>query len=609
MCSSDLVFLVSLLGGALWWSLWLTPGGERRAGFSRPGVPEQPVYIVGPVPDPLPPKPLPPEPGVEVDLFGDGAESSAQRLAEAQRRARERYERETKELERLIEAHRRALAVDLPRARPKRAAGADPDEEAAVESAAPVVAESSSREGAANGGEASPIGQVLFVEAEAKDAVVLRGDQGALTRTPLTPGAMLMAGDRLETQRLNDRACAAVRLKGGATVDLAGETTVQVCNVGHLRLESGRIYACVQRGGNEADEYRPSFLLETAAGRFLTEGAQMEVSAASNLSIQSQTSAKIDSGRVFLLNDKGRALGVRGQELRALSQQAPTLVTQLSGPVWRGRDLGFGTLPCGPSNPIVVLNDTPRNCLLEEYALSLAHDGTRQVVAVGAGFGGNLMGNYKELYQYLQTLKKRGLRNAPEVLLGNGRALQKPASGRAEDTRAESSPAVRRLVELARQTTPERPVLAICSGSMNEVAAAWLIERRCGACLVPVFGYDDGDYKSVGRDPWAAEIVLSKFRCIVLTRTYRPPIDTALYDRIPNPLWRDLTRQQGCADTALLAAVAMPGLARDVERAVCMGDGNGRFRFEAHAKGTVWLVKDIEMDALQQELIQTFFER
>lgn len=601
------VFLASVLGGALWWSLWLTPEPERRV-TNRPAVPLAPVFPAPTVPDLPPPKPLPPEPGAEIDPLGDGAGLSAQRLAETRRLEQERLQKEAEELDRLIKAQQRVLAADLPRAKPNRTTSTARDEEPEEEER-PVVTAPVRPENLAGDREPAPIGRVLFVEADAKEAVVTRGGKGAETRTPLTSGTILMEGDRVETQRLNERACAAVRLNGGTTVDLAGETTVQLYSGGHIRLEGGRIYANVQFSGLETDEYRPSFLLETSAGRFLTGGAQMEVSASPKVSIQSETSAKIDSGRVYLLNDKGRVLGVRGQELRALAQQAPTLSPSLTAPIWRGRDLPFENLPCGQANPVVVLNDTPRNCLLEEYALSLAHSGTRRVVAVGAGFGGNLMDNFKELSRYVYTLKGRGLRNPPEVLLGNSRALVMPLSGRAEDTRAETSPAVRRLVDLARQTTPDRPALVVCSGSMNEVASAWLVERRCATNLIPVFGYDGSDYKSAGRDPWAAQIVLTHFRCVVLNRTYRPPLDMKLYDQIRNPLWRDLTRQLGCADTALLAAVAMPGLASGVERSVCIPDGKGEFRFEPRADGAIWLVKNIDMEALHQEMIQTFFGR
>jgi hypothetical protein len=600
------VFLLSLLGGVLWWSLWLTPISEQRAERKPTGAMAEyrPSLPSADQSDLSPPKPLPPEPGAEIDPLDYGTGSLDQQLAETQQRQQERLKREAVELDRLIKSQQHALATELPRAKPKRTRDGVVDEEED-----PIVTAPMAPEVLADDREPAPIGRVLFVEADAKEAVVLRKAEGAETRAPLTTGTILMAGDRVETQHLNDRACAAVRLDGGATVDLAGETTVQLCSVGHIRLESGRIYACVQRGGSETDEYRPSFLLETSAGRFLTESAQMEVSATPNVSIQPETVAKVDSGRVYLLNDKGRVLGVRGQELRALAQQAPTQSASLSAPIWRGRDLAFENLPCGQANPVVVLNDTPRNCLLEEYALSLAHSGTRRVVALGPGFGGNLMGNFKELSRYMQTLKKRGLRNAPEILLGSSKALQMPASGLAEDTHAESSPAVRRLVDLARQTTPDRPALVICSGSLNEVASAWLLERRCAANLIPVLGYDGDEYKSVGRDPWAAQIVLPRFRCVVLSRTYRPPIDMNLYDQIRNPLWRDLTRQTGCADTALLAAVAMPGLVSEVERSVCISDGNGQFRFEPKANGAIWLVKNIGMDALQQELEETFFGR
>ena len=533
---------------------------------------------------------MPPEPQKDIDSRR-GVTVSESSLTEAQRRERERLQ------ERLPKSIRDLLRKELPRRNPNRATPPGPEDKDDPVVTPPV------RPGAvAEVREPVPLGRVLFVEPKAEETVVVRMAKGAETRTPLTSGAILQSGDRVETQRLGQRPCAAVRLDGGATVDLSGGTTVQLRGANQIRVECGRIYASFRRPTKETDEYddSPLLVMETSAGRYFAEDAQVEVSVSPD---RRKTSAKVAWGSVHLLNGQGYAVGVRGQELRAQTQQAPMRGRALTSPIWRGRDLPFENIPCGHANTVVLINQDPLRNLAEAYALALAHSGTRRVVALSTGFNGNV--NSNELDRYVRALKGRGLRNPPKVLRGNPDPLQAPPSGRAEDTRPVVSPAASYLASLARRTRPNRPVVVVCGGALTEVASAWLIERSCATNLIPVFFHTDR-FKCARVDPWAARIVLPRFRCVALTRTIYPNLDPKLFDRTRDPLWRDLTRK-AMLDTALLAAVAVPGMATEVQRSAYNPDEEGGFHLVPKPDGRIWLVKKTDDAALRREMEQTFF--
>jgi hypothetical protein len=198
--------------------------------------------------------------------------------------------------------------------------------------------------------------------------------------------------------------------------------------------------------------------------------------------------------------------------------------------------------------------------------------------------------------------------NLPEILLGCGSPLVQPASGRVEDTRPEASPAVKRLVDLSRQTRPDRPVAVVCAGTLTDVASTWLLEPASAEHLIIVCGYGGG-YKCPTLDPWAAAIVLPRFRCILLNKTYALNLDEKSFDQIRDRRWQSIPRREGSRDLALLAAAAIPGLASNVVRAACQPDGQGQFIFNPRADGRIWLVKDINLELLKRDVQQTFFEQ
>ena len=583
------VFLVSVLVGSLWWDLQLPESAKRKL-KSEPTSPRE-VDRAGAPSRHLPrPRPMPPEFQKDIDSQNGGTVPEAP-LTDAQRRERERLQ------ERLPKSIRGLLRKELPRRNPNRAVHPGPEDKDD-----PVVTPPVRPEAVAEVREPVPLGKVLFVQPKAKETIVVRVAKGAETRTPLTSGAVLWAGDRLETQRLGERPCATVRLDGGATVDLSGGTTVQLHGANQIRLECGRIYASFRPPTKETDEYddSPSFVMETAPGRYVAEDAQVEVSVSPD---RLKTSAKIACGRVRLLNNKGCAVGVRGQELRAQVHQAPIRNRVLTAHIWRGRDLPFENLPCGHANSVVVINQDPLKNLVEEYALALAHGGTRRVVGLSTTFKGNA--DYSELARYVQTLKGRGLRNPPKILKGNSELLQAPQSGHVEDTRPVVSPAVSYLVSLARRTRPERPVVVVCAGALTEVASAWLKERSCATNLILVFCHAD-TFKCADVDPWAARIVLPRFRCVAVARQRFAVLDPGTFDHPRDPLWRDLSRK-GMYDAGLLATVTVPGVAAEVARSAYSPDGMGGFRFVPKPDGAIWLVKKTNDEALRREMEQTFF--
>jgi hypothetical protein len=514
---------------------------------------------------------------------------------------------EEEELARLLEARRRALVAELAglnRRRPDARAG-DEEEGVAVAPKAPVVPKAAGTDVAVQAVAPGEVGRVVFVEAQAPQGVVVRGGE---ERQKLETGLVLRHGDRIETARGAEQTCAALELEGGATVDLAGSTAVQILGRDSMRLENGLVYATVAPKGDAKDEYGAPFSLQTPAARYLTTQVRMEVFASPLLTQPAQTRARVDSGKVHLVNARGHVLGRSGQEVAARTTVAPLRAGEFTGPIWRGRDADYPGLPFARGNPVICTNDNPTRWFGEEYALALSHAGILNLRGLQVAHGQDQRTCWQKLQREAATLGQAGLRNLPEIVLGASGPLQRPASGRFEETRPVDSPAVRQLLGEARKARPERPVLVTCAGPLTDIASAWLMDRRCAETVVVVKdlgGTTDIDWTW---DPWAGELVLSQFRCVILPGGVSLTVDPARLTRAPDPRWRFLAKRTENTDPDFdaIALATVPGFIQETQRTAFVLKPDGSFEYRPEPAGRIWLVQRVDATLLEQEFYRTF---
>jgi hypothetical protein len=114
----------------------------------------------------------------------------------------------------------------------------------------------------------------------------------------------------------------------------------------------------------------------------------------------------------------------------------------------------------------------------------------------------------KDCRKLLKAARTSGLHNIPDPVEGASIALNKPASGKIEDTQYQPTPGSAFIVKEAMRASPHKPLLIFCGGPCTTVATAYLTHPAIAERMI-VFQVDGGAYN--GKDHWAWEIV--KQRC------------------------------------------------------------------------------------------------
>ena len=449
------------------------------------------------------------------------------------------------------------------------------------------------------------VGRVVFVEREAVRAVLLRGDAG--TQVALANGTKLLPGDRIETERGSQQACASLELGEGTTIDLADTTSVRVLGRDAVRLETGKIYASVTPllRGDQDLEYAAPFSLETSAARYVLQEANVEVNA-SPKSSQPWTKARVDSGAVHVFNNRGHVLGRKGQEISAEVYTSPVRRKGFRSRIWRGRHRTHRGLPYGKGNPVVISDEDTHKSFSAEYGLALAHTGEidlRGIYVTRGAAKGDLLELWRDLMNEVTVLRRGGLRNAPNPRLGAAKALQRPASGRIEHTVPERSAAVAHLLAEARAARKDRPLVVVSSGAHTDLASAWLLDHSISDRVVVATRAVQAAWD---QDAWAATIVLAKFRCVICNVGF--PGHTLQFSRLNGTRWEFLnSRTKGGTDFSQFASVTVPGFVKTVQRARFIpGKTPSDFGVEPDPNGKTWLVKQTEPLRLAREYEATF---
>lgn len=209
----------------------------------------------------------------------------------------------------------------------------------------------------------------------------------------------------------------------------------------------------------------------------------------------------------------------------------------------------------GPDSPIVYDNDWWFDVFDKNYLWAQASLGK-------ADLRGNIvtldMWDWQKGYHYkmqqcvddankaLKLARDSGLRNIPDLTLGSDRVLERPASGRIEDTVAQETPGSRLIVAEARKASPARPLVIVVGGPLTTVANALLTDPEIASSIV-VFGLTVSYYGYNGKDGWSTYIVARKAPLVEwATGSFwdKDSVFTAKhFDALPdNPVTQDMKR-------------------------------------------------------------------
>jgi hypothetical protein len=192
----------------------------------------------------------------------------------------------------------------------------------------------------------------------------------------------------------------------------------------------------------------------------------------------------------------------------------------------RGRG-GAERLPYDRSNPVIYDKDAVANCYTDDYLMALASAGDIRLVGMVTSSSVAPFNPWVSAADFRQWLVQRaegvdrarraGFSHLPDPVRGPDRHLERPASGRIEDTRPLGSEGSCLVVREARRAEPGKPLTLVMCGPLTLAADAYLLDPSIAdKVVVAWFGgrkRDMGDYNGWA-DPWAAYIVLQRLRLV-----------------------------------------------------------------------------------------------
>ncbi len=132
-------------------------------------------------------------------------------------------------------------------------------------------------------------------------------------------------------------------------------------------------------------------------------------------------------------------------------------------------------LPYDNTNPVIYVKDDPINCYTDDYVMALASAGDIRLVGMVTSSSVAPFNNLVTPEDYerfvvqrvegIMHAKNSGFRNIPDPVRGPKGHLEKPASGKIEDTQPLGSEGSRLVVNEAKKATSDKPLLLIvCTG-------------------------------------------------------------------------------------------------------------------------------------------------
>ncbi len=172
-------------------------------------------------------------------------------------------------------------------------------------------------------------------------------------------------------------------------------------------------------------------------------------------------------------------------------------------------DRGVQVARVSAANPVIYDNDWWTDVPDAAYLWAKASAGganlrgnvvTRDMWEWRTGYKFSMAQCEAEAKELFAAAGASGLKGIPAPIRGAAAALERPASGRIEDTAFTRTPGSDLMVAEARRATPERPLVIFCGGPCTTVATAYLSDPSIADRLV-VFQVDGGVYN--GKNDWA----------------------------------------------------------------------------------------------------------
>ncbi len=126
----------------------------------------------------------------------------------------------------------------------------------------------------------------------------------------------------------------------------------------------------------------------------------------------------------------------------------------------------------------------------------------------------------------VRLAREAGLSDIPDPIMGIKGNLQRPDSGKIEDTAPVDSPGTRLVLETALSASPEKPLVLIMGGQASIAADAYLLDPGIADRMVVAWLVGDQDGLTgynASADPWAAYIVLERLRLVAFPTDYADP--------------------------------------------------------------------------------------
>lgn len=273
-------------------------------------------------------------------------------------------------------------------------------------------------------------------------------------------------------------------------------------------------------------------------------------------------------------------------------------------------------LPVNAENRLILNNDGPIDNWQGEFAFLLAAQGVdlAGLVINDSGAWPNLDSNLGGWEMMRAAASASGIEGLPEPTRSSGPPLVKPASGEIAETVPNRSAGAELIVRVALEA-PDPPVVVVTGGRLTDVADAYLIEPAISDRLVVVASLGElspsgavMDIPNGEMDPWADTIVVQRLRYVQVSAFYDQLADvpSSRLTELPENAFgdwiaskhSDILEIQVGADQVALLSVAIPGFARQVERAAQAGTKASRQgdvpKLEVVEGGDVWLVTSVD---------------
>lgn len=168
--------------------------------------------------------------------------------------------------------------------------------------------------------------------------------------------------------------------------------------------------------------------------------------------------------------------------------------------------------------PVLYDNDWLRDTNDDEYLLARAHLGQADLRGFilskdewDHGRQYRTEDGRRDFEHDLAIARRAGFHNVPELTIGVDRLLERPATGRVEDTRPVRSAGTDLIVREAGKASPQRPLVVIVGGPLGTVASAYLADPSIADRMVVMMTDIDG-YN--GSDPWANFVVATRCKLV-----------------------------------------------------------------------------------------------